>query len=92
MEECRRDIGWEIVSKLIKTPASEEKGLSGPVGEEQERRQVLKTLGRFATVTAPAVAVILAADGKPNRAIAASGNTGETGPTGGGTAGGSGDL
>jgi hypothetical protein len=71
------------MSKLIKTPDSAKAGLNGPAGEEQERRQVLKTLGRFATVTAPAVAVILAADGKPNRAIAASGPTGGTGgPTG----------
>jgi len=67
------------MSKLIKTPNSAEEGLNGPAGEEQERRQVLKKLGRFATVTAPAVAVILAADGKPNRAMAASGPTGATG-------------
>jgi hypothetical protein len=68
------------MSKLIKT-ASDAK--NGPAGEEQERRQVLKKLGRFASVTAPAVAVILAADGKPNRAIAASiGLTGPTGATG----------
>jgi hypothetical protein len=79
MEECRRHIGGEIMSKLIKTPGSTKEGLNGPAGEEQERRQVLKKLGRFATVTAPAVAVILAADGKPNRAIAASGPTGPTG-------------
>jgi hypothetical protein len=79
MEECRRHIGGEIMSKLIKTPGSTKAGLDGPAGEEQERRQVLKKLGRFATVTAPAVAVILAADGKPNRAIAASGPTGPTG-------------
>ena len=72
------------MSKLIKTPDSAKEGLNGPAGEEQERRQVLKKLGRFATVTAPAVAVILAADGKPNRAIAASsGPTGPTGLTGG---------
>jgi hypothetical protein len=79
MEECRRHIEGEIMSKLIKTPGSTKEGLNGPAGEEQERRQVLKKLGRFATVTAPAVAVILAADGKPNRAIAASGPTGPTG-------------
>ena len=45
------------MSKLIKTPDSAKEGLNGPAGEEQERRQVLKKLGRFATVTAPAVAV-----------------------------------
>ena len=70
------------MSKLIKTPDTAKEGLEGPAGEEQERRQVLKTLGRFATVTAPAVAVILAADGKPSRAIAASGPSGPSGPTG----------
>jgi hypothetical protein len=43
---------------------------------------VLKSLGRFATVTAPAVAVILAADGKPNRAIAASDPAGGTAGSG----------
>jgi hypothetical protein len=79
MEQCRQFSKGEVMSKLIKTPNSAEEGLNGPAGEEQERRQVLKKLGRFATVTAPAVAVILAADGKPNRAMAASGPTGATG-------------
>jgi hypothetical protein len=79
MEQCRQFSKGEVMSKLIKTPNSAEEGLNGPAGEEQERRQVLKKLGRFATVTAPAVAVIWAADGKPNRAMAASGPTGATG-------------
>jgi len=70
------------MSKLIKTPEDSTKAEEGPAGEEQERREVLKRLGRFASVTAPAVAVILAVDGKPNRAVAASGPTGSTGPTG----------
>jgi len=63
------------MSKLIKTPESAPK-LDGPAGEEQERRQVLKRLGRFAAVSAPAVAVILAAETKPARAIITSGITG----------------
>ncbi len=69
------------MSKLIKTSSQ---ASDGPTGEDpQERRVVLKKLGRFATVTAPAVAVILAADGKPSRAVAASiGLTGPTGATG----------
>jgi hypothetical protein len=33
-----------------------------------DRRQVLKALGRFAVVTAPAVTLLLAADAKPARA------------------------
>ncbi len=71
------------MSKLIKTP-SQGSPSDGPSGEEQERREVLKKLGRFASVTAPAVAVILAADGKPSRAVAASiGLSGPTGLTGG---------
>lgn len=67
------------MSKLIKTP-TEASPNDGPSGEEQERREVLKKLGRFASVTAPAVAVILAVDGKPSRAVAAS--SGPSGPTG----------
>ena len=69
------------MSKLIKTPASTAKQ-DGPAGEEQERREVLKRLGRFASVTAPTVAVILAAESKPGRAVVISGLTGMTGPTG----------
>jgi hypothetical protein len=33
-----------------------------------DRRQVLKALGRFAAVTAPAVTLLLAANAKPARA------------------------
>jgi hypothetical protein len=67
------------MSKLIKTPV--EGSLNdGPSGEEQERREVLKKLGRFASVTAPAVAMILAVDGKPARAVTIS--PGPSGPTG----------
>ena len=71
------------MSKLIKTPDSG-KAINGPAGEERERRQVLKSLGRFAAVTAPAVVVILAADGKSAHALMQSsiGQTGMTGPTG----------
>ena len=68
------------MSKLINAPGAGPKQ-DGPTGEEQERREVLKRLGRFASVTAPTVAVILAAESKPARAIA-SGLTGLTGPTG----------
>jgi hypothetical protein len=70
------------MSKLIKTPQDSTKAQEGPAGEEQERREVLKRLGRFASVTAPTVAVILAADGKPSRAVGSSGLTGPTGSTG----------
>src|ERR1700674_4316295 len=71
------------MSKLIKTPSqgSAPDGPVGPMDEVQERRAALKTLGRFASVTTPAVAMILAAGGKPTRAVAASG-VGPTGPTG----------
>lgn len=63
------------MSKLIKTPGSTP-DQGGPAGEEQERRQVLKRLGRFAAVSAPAVAVILSAETKPARAVITSGVTG----------------
>jgi hypothetical protein len=69
------------MSKLVNTPGSGPKQ-DGPAGEEQERREVLKRLGRFASVTAPTVAVILAAESKPGRAVGMSGLTGLTGPTG----------
>ncbi len=62
------------MSKLIKTPESQP-DQAGPAGEEQERRQVLKRLGKYAAVSAPAVAVILAAETKPARAIITSGIT-----------------
>jgi hypothetical protein len=62
------------MSKLIKAPESRP-DYAGPAGEEQERRQVLKRLGRFAAVSAPAVAVILAAETKPARAVITSGIT-----------------
>src|ERR1019366_9365492 len=75
------------MAKLIKTPAQRSlpDGPVGPTEEVQERRAALKTLGRFASVTTPAVAMILAAGGMPTRAVAASGGgpTGPTGPTGG---------
>lgn len=63
------------MSKLIKTPDSAPKQ-EGPAGEEQERRQVLKRLGKYAAISAPAVAVILAAETKPARAVIPSGITG----------------
>ena len=63
------------MSKLIKTPGSTPTQ-DGPAGEEQERRQVLKRLGKYAAVTAPTVAVILAAETKPARATIGSGITG----------------
>ena len=44
-------------------------------GSLQARRPVLKRLGRFAAVTAPAVTLLLAAQGKPSKAVAASAPT-----------------
>ena len=38
----------------------------------KERRALLKKLGRFATVTAPTVTLLLAATGKPKKALAVS--------------------
>jgi hypothetical protein len=38
-----------------------------------ERRAVLKTIGRFAAVTAPAVTLLLAAQAKPAKAVTFSG-------------------
>ena len=38
----------------------------------QQRRTVLRKLGRFAAVTGPAVTLLLAATTKPNRAVASS--------------------
>ena len=62
------------MSGLIETPgsASNEDGLPGPMSKEQERRQLLKRLGRFAGISAPVVVMILAADGKSRRAMAVS--------------------
>jgi hypothetical protein len=62
------------MSRLIETPGStsNEDGPPGPMSKEQERRQVLKRLGRFASIGAPVVVMILAADGKSRRAMAAS--------------------
>jgi len=45
---------------------------AGQLAVEQERRSVLRRLGRFAVVTGPAVTLLLAASSKPNRAAAAS--------------------
>ena len=36
----------------------------------QKRREALKRIGRYAAVSAPAVTLLLAALGKPNKAIA----------------------
>ena len=57
------------MSKPIKTPESAPNQQQGSRGEVQERRQVLKRLGRFAAVSAPAVALILAAETKPAHAV-----------------------
>jgi len=43
----------------------------GQLDVEQERRSVLRGLGRSAAVTGPAVSLLLAASTKPNRAVAA---------------------
>jgi hypothetical protein len=40
---------------------------------DNERRAVLKTIGRFAVVTAPAVTLLLAAQAKPAKAVTFSG-------------------
>lgn len=45
---------------------------AGQLAVEQERRSVLRRLGRFAVVTGPAVTLLLAASSKSNRAAAAS--------------------
>lgn len=42
-----------------------------PIGGD-ERRTVLRRLGRFAAVTGPAVTLLLAVTTKPNKAVAAS--------------------
>ncbi len=36
----------------------------------QKRREALKRIGRYAAVSAPAVTLLLAALGKPNKAVA----------------------
>jgi hypothetical protein len=45
---------------------------AGDVDATTERRQILKRLGRFAAVTAPAVTLLLAATAKPREALAIS--------------------
>ena len=42
----------------------------GQLDSSQERRAVLRKLGRFAAVSGPAATLLLAATTKPNRAVA----------------------
>jgi hypothetical protein len=61
----------EMSESNKKTPKQTPKDLTR-MDQAKKRRAVLKKLGRFATVTAPTVTLLLAAQSKPSRAASPS--------------------